>query len=164
MDKRALLNQLAVKLRGQLNVVRRAGTDAQQAARDVATEQEKKADARQSIEFGSLATGHLRRARQITEELDALEHLPLTALARQDRIALGSIVEIEDEETHEGRTFFVLPVGAGEELTGPDGDGLLTVATAHSPIGRAVFGHRQGDSIQVTLQGEPKDWIITYVE
>lgn len=163
MDKRALVNQLSVKLRGQLNVVRRAGTDAQQAVRDVATEQEKKADARQSIEFGSLATGHLRRARQLTEEIEALEHLPAAALGRQERIGIGSIVEIEDEESHEGRTFLVLPVGAGEELT-VDGDGLLTVATAHSPIGRAVVGHRQGDSVQVTLQGEPKDWTITYVE
>jgi transcription elongation GreA/GreB family factor len=38
------------------------------------------------------------------------------------------------------------------------------VVTSHSPIGRAVVGKRQGDAVQVTTHGEPRDWTITYVE
>jgi transcription elongation GreA/GreB family factor len=164
MDKQALLEQLMTRLREQLRVSQRASKDAQQAARDVATAQEKVADARESIEYGALATGHAKRLNQLGEELAALERVRLPPATRRAPVGIGSIVEIEDEETQEGRTFFVLPVGAGQELTGPGGDGLLTVVTPQSPIGRAVVGRLQGDSIQVTTQGEPRDWNITFVE
>jgi transcription elongation GreA/GreB family factor len=78
-------------------------------------------------------------------------------------IAVGAIVEIEDEESGEGRTFFLAPVGAGMTLTGPGGDGLLSVVTPASPIGRAVIGRKVGDVIDVTVDGETREWQISYV-
>jgi transcription elongation GreA/GreB family factor len=53
-------------------------------------------------------------------------------------------------------------VGAGVELTGPDGDGFLSVVTPLSPIGKAVLGRRVGESVDVTVAGEAREWTITF--
>jgi hypothetical protein len=45
-------------------VAKRAGADARDAAKNVATEAEKKEDGRAALEFGSLATGHEQRPRE----------------------------------------------------------------------------------------------------
>ncbi|HXU80396.1 MAG TPA: GreA/GreB family elongation factor, partial [Polyangia bacterium] len=76
-------------------------------------------------------------------------------------VALGAVVEVEDEA--QGKTFFLAPVGAGVELVGPGGDGFLSVVTPHSPVGKAVLGRRVGDTIEVVVQGEPREWTITFV-
>jgi transcription elongation GreA/GreB family factor len=49
-------------------------------------------------------------------------------------------------------------------LTGPGGDGHLSVVTPVSPIGKAVIGKKTGDVIDVTVDGELREWQITYVE
>jgi transcription elongation GreA/GreB family factor len=71
------------------------------------------------------------------------------------------VVEVEDGEC--GRTLFLAPVGAGEELTGPDGDGIFQVVTPGSPFGKALLGKRLNDIVEVTLQGELTEWTISYV-
>ena len=73
------------------------------------------------------------------------------------------MVEIEDAEGGEGRTFFLAPAGAGVSLTGPGGDGFLSVVTPSSPIGRAVLGRKVGETIDVTVDGELREWTITFV-
>ncbi len=74
---------------------------------------------------------------------------------------MGAVVEVEDEA--QGRTFFLAPVGAGIELTGPGGDGFLSVVTPVSPIGKAVMGKRVGETVEVMVQDEAREWTITYV-
>jgi transcription elongation GreA/GreB family factor len=37
------------------------------------------------------------------------------------------------------------------------------VVTPQSPVGRAVLGRRVGDTVEVTVQGEPREWTITFV-
>ena len=71
------------------------------------------------------------------------------------------MVEVEDGD--EGRTFFLAPAGAGIELTGPGGDGYLSVVTPSSPIGRAVLGRTVGDSVEVVVDGEAREWTVTFV-
>ena len=86
-----------------------------------------------------------------------------TALAGTAAIGVGAIVEVEDADSGEGRTFFLAPVGAGITLTGPGGDGHLSVVTPASPIGRAVLGRRNGDVVDITVDGDLREWAITYV-
>ena len=59
---------------------------------------------------------------------------------------------------------FLAPVGAGIELSGPGGDGFLSVVTPSSPIGRAILGRRVGEIIEVMVNGESREWTVTYVE
>ena len=124
-----------------------------------------------TIFFGAFGFGRLRLvfllaakdgAKEITDHiaLDALDAFRPRPLKRGEPIGLGAVVELEDGDC--GRTLFLAPVGAGVELTGPGGDGFLSVVTPHSPIGKAVLGRRVGESIEVTVEGEPREWTITY--
>ncbi len=161
MDKRALIQQLSDRLRATAKMARRASQDAAQEAREGATPAERREDARVALENAGLARGQERRALQAAQDLAALERFRPGDFAPTAAIGPGAIVEVEDEEG--GRTFFLAPVGAGEELTGPDGDGILSVVTPNSPVGRAVLGKRRGDSFEVTVGGEPRELTITFV-
>jgi transcription elongation GreA/GreB family factor len=168
LDKNELLTQLAERLRQSDRLAHRAEAEAREAARSLATEAEKKEDGRAALEFGSLATGQAARARRVQEELKALADFQEAGLPRASRrapIALGSIIDVssEDEEGFAERTFFLLPVGAGTELTGPGGDGFLSVITPASPVGRALLGRRAGDTVEVSLAGEVREWTILEV-
>jgi transcription elongation GreA/GreB family factor len=160
MDKRFLIEQLSEKLRESATVARKAGQAAADEARDGATAAEKRENARVAQEYSGLARGQVARASRAQVEISTLETFRPGPLPRGARIELGAIVEVEDEGM--GRTFFLAPVGAGVELTGPGGDGFLSVVTPLSPVGKAVLGRRVGETVEVTVQGEPHAWTITY--
>lgn len=162
MDKSWLVDQLAGRLRETADTARRAMEGAAREAREGATPAEKREDARVAQEFSGLARGHRARLDRATEELAALEKFRPPRLGPGARVALGAVVEVEDDDS--GRTFFLAPVGAGVELTGPGGDGFLSVVTPASPVGRAVLGRSVGDTVEVSVEGEPREWTITYVE
>ena len=161
MDKQFLVEQLAERLRESASVARRASQSAAEIARDGATPAEKREDARVALEFSSLAKGQTARAARATAELGTLNIFRPAKLAPASPISLGAVVEVEDGE--QGRTFFLAPVGAGIELTGPGGDGFLSVVTPVSPIGKAVLGRRVGDTVEVMVEDEAREWTITYV-
>jgi transcription elongation GreA/GreB family factor len=150
-------------LRDSASVARKAGLAAEEEAREGATAAEKRENARVSQEYSGLARGQMARANRTLAELAALETFrPPARLPARGPVTLGAIVEVEDGSM--GRTFFLAPVGAGVELTGPDGDGFLSVVTPVSPVGKSVLGRRVGDTIEVTVEGEPREWTITFVE
>jgi len=169
MDKQLLVEQLTNHLRASAQVARKAGQAAEEEARDGATAAEKRENARVSQEYAGLARGQKDRANRALAELAALETFhPPARLPARGAVSLGAIVEVEmeDEATSmkQGRTFFLAPVGAGVELTGPGGDGFLSVVTPVSPIGKAVLGKLVGETIEVVVEGEPREWTITFVE
>jgi len=161
MDKQFLVEQLAERLRESASAARKASQAAAETARDGATPAEKREDARVALEFSGLAKGQTARAARVAAELSTLEIFRPAQLAPRSPIALGAVVEVEDEA--QGRTFFLAPVGAGIELTGPGGDGFLSVVTPISPVGKDVLGKRVGDTVEVMVQDEAREWTITYV-
>ena len=161
MDKQFLVEQLAERLRESASVAKKASAAAAEIARDGATPAEKREDARVSLEFSGLAKGQTARAARVAAEISTLDIFRPAKLAPKGAITLGAVVEVEDGE--QGRTFFLAPVGAGVELTGPGGDGFLSVVTPISPIGKAVLGKRVGDTVEVMVQDEAREWTITYV-
>lgn len=166
LDKRTLIDQLLKQLRHADAVTQQAAADSRDAAANLATESEKKEDGRAAIEFGSLATGQAHRSRQLQAAVSALMQLKDDEVPRYSRrtpVGLGALVDVavEDEDGEGGeRTFFVLPAGAGSELTGPGGDGYLSVITPVSPVGRALMGKRVGETVEVQIQGEARVWTI----
>jgi transcription elongation GreA/GreB family factor len=161
MDKRALVEQLSAQIMRSANAAQRAGEEALLEARDGATAAEKREDARVALEGQSLARAQSRRVDKARAELATLETFRPDRFVAGARIAVGAIVEVEDGD--EGRTFFLAPVGAGIELTGPGGDGYLSVVTPASPVGRAVLGRKVGDTIEIQVRDDVKEWTITYV-
>jgi transcription elongation GreA/GreB family factor len=163
MNKSDLVTQLAHKLESSARAALSARDAAAAEARDGATPDEKREDARAAHQLASMGKQQQRRAQTALADADRLLQFRPAALAANAAISVGAIVEIEDAETGEGRTFFLAPVGAGMTLTGPGGDGHLSVVTPVSPIGKAVLGRRSGDVVDVTVEGELREWQITYV-
>jgi transcription elongation GreA/GreB family factor len=163
MDKSELVAQLA----RQLETSARAALSARDAvaaeAREGATPDEKREDARAAHQLASLGRGQQTRAKQALAAADQLLQFRPGRFAPSAAIVVGAVVEIEDADTGEGRTFFLAPVGAGSTLTGPGGDGHLSVATPASPIGKAVMGRRVGDVVDVMVEGDLREWAITFV-
>ncbi len=161
MDKQDLIAQLVGKLQVSARTALAARDAAAVEARDGATPDEKREDARAAHQLGTLGQTQQRRAQQALAEIDALATWkpgPIRAA-----VAVGAIVEIEDVDSGEGRTFFLAPVGAGVTLTGPGGDGLLSVVTPQSPVGAAVLGRKAGDIVEIGHAGEVREWQISYV-
>jgi hypothetical protein len=179
MDKQFLVEQLTTRLRELALTARKAGAAAEEEARVGATASEKRENARVSQEYSGLARAQKERANRTLVELAALEAFRPPPLSARAPISVGAIVELEGEAEPDeqpggraatksrvqalGRTFFLAPVGAGIELTGPGGDGFLSVVTPQSPVGRSVLGRRVGDTVEVVVEGEPREWTITFV-
>jgi len=169
LDKMFFVSQLAQRIKESERVAQRSEAEAREAARSSQTESEKKEDGRAAIEFGSLATGQAARARKAQEELSQLASFTNRGLPKYQArapVGLGAIVDVsiqDDEGELNERTFIVLPVGAGTELSGPGGDGFLSVITPASPVGKALLGKRAGDSVEVVIKGEPREWTVVDV-
>ena len=162
MDKSDLVAQLTAHLTASVRDARVAMEAAAVEAREGATPAEKREDSRVALEQGSLARGHKQRLDRALADLALLEGFAPPRLPKRAPIGPGAIVEVETDDA--GRTFFIAPAGAGTELTGPGGDGFLSVVTPTSPIGRAVLGCRQGDVVEIVAAGQKREWTITYVE
>jgi transcription elongation GreA/GreB family factor len=164
MDKRYLIAQLRQKIADSANIANTASSAAAQQAQTGATPREQRQDSRVAMENTRMARAQAMRAQKAEAELAALDRFnPVAASGTGRRVGLGSLVEIEDDEGL-GRTIFVAPAGAGTTLTGPGGDGFLSVVTPTSPVGRAIRGRLQGDEVDVTVKGEVREWVITYVD
>ncbi|MDB4956350.1 MAG: GreA/GreB family elongation factor [Myxococcales bacterium] len=163
MNKQDLVAQLVRQLEASARSALSARDAAAAEAREGATPDEKREDARAAHQLGTLGKAQQKRAQQALAEVDALARFRPTPLPATSKIAVGAIVEVEDAETGEGRTFFLAPVGAGVTLTGPGGDGVLSVVTPASPLGRAVLGRKTGEVVDITVDGELREWQISYV-
>ena len=163
MDKIQLVAQLVERLEASARTALSARDAAAAEARDGATPDEKREDARAAHQLASLGRAQQRRAQLALAEVDSLAGFRPPPLPSTGAVGVGAIVEIEDADSGEGRTFFLAPVGAGITLTGPGGDGHLSVVTPASPIGRAVLGRRVGDVVDVAVEGDLREWEITFV-
>ena len=150
VDKTFLCEQLGARLRDAVQQAHKAHSEAAQDARS---------GANRAV---NLAKGQALRSVRAREELDALDGFSPQPLPKRAAVTLGALVEVEDDEGA-GRTFFLAPAGAGLELTGPDGDGFFSVVTPASPLGRAVMGKSEGDVVEVTVQGELREYTLTWV-
>jgi transcription elongation GreA/GreB family factor len=148
MDKAFLIGQLAAKLKGIYEQALRAAEDARLEA---------KTGAPRAVNLAAATRQRLEAAQAAWE---AVTDFKPTILRKGERIGLGALVELEDGEG--GKTLFMAPAGAGEELTGPGGDGFLHVVTPGSPIGKGLLGKKVGDVVEVMVKGELAEWDIVY--
>ncbi len=148
MDKTFLVEQLGQKLRSVADQAQRAAEEARVEA---------KTGANRAV---NLAKGIGQREEQAIVDLDALASFRVQPLKKGERIGLGAVVEIENETG--GRTLFLAPAGAGQELAGPGGDGFFQVVTPASPVGKAIFGRRVGEVIEFMVRGEISEWTISF--
>lgn len=150
MDKIYLLEQLTTKLEAAAGQAVRFAAEAQNEAQT---------GAGRAV---NLAKATKDRALAAQAALAAVNGFKPRAFRRNEPIGVGALVEVEDGET--GKTLFLAPAGAGEELTGPGGDGVFFVVSPAAPLGKALLGKRVGDVVETMIRGELTEWTITFAE
>lgn len=144
---------------------RQAELGTAEAADTLQKESRSREDAKHAAEFGRSSISHRKRRERAVRDVDALLAFATSALRDfppTAKVQLGAIVDvsIEDDDGSEERTFFVLPVGAGTELTGPGGDGFLSVVTPKSPVGMGLMGSKVGDSFEISTGDVDREWTV----
>ena len=147
---------------------RKAEVQSAETADAIKKEARRKEDSKSAVEFGRRALEHQTRRARAVRELEIL--LQFTAggirhFSSQAKIEVGALVDVSVEGEAEGeqRTIFLRPVAAGTRLSGPDGDGIITIITPESPVGRALMGAVMGDHFEIVIAGEDTGWTVEFV-
>ena len=166
MDIKAyFVNELKRVYQEQIAAAARAEAESSQEAGQIQSEARRREDAKDAALQGRLAKGHGKRRLRAVSEIESLIAFAEGGFSHfkpSDRIELGALVDvrIEDESGVDERTLFFLPVGAGVELHGPGGDGFVVVVTPKSPVGRALYRSRAGDSFEIIVDGRDREWTV----
>lgn len=149
MNKSDLRASILRQLRQELD--RSSGAAA--LARDEAISEESRAENKwdtHSQEAAYLAEGQARHAAGIGESIELFTTLPLPDFPPEAVIAIGAVVELEDQR---GRSswYFIGPRAGGLEVE--CGGRSILVVTPHSPLGRQLLGKRAGDHVAAPGRG-----------
>ncbi|MBK1832892.1 hypothetical protein [Roseibacillus ishigakijimensis] len=140
--KEQLLGAVQAKLGEELSALERALADSSAAATDPDSKAESKYDTR-SLEMSYLASGQARQAESLREALRELENFALRDFAVTERVEVGALVELEQEG--EWRSYLLLPVGGGLEVT--CGEQQVTTLSPESPLFALLEGRRMGEPL-----------------
>jgi len=110
-----------------------------------------------ALEQSYLARGQAQRVEEVWEGISRVAALPLRVFAEDEPIAVGALVEIEEE----GATSVLLlvPFGGGLRLSGGE-----QVVTPASPLGRALIGRASGETVAIKVAGRTRDLTVRGVE
>lgn len=153
--KANLKAELVARLSGDLAAAERA----QEATREGATHEENKPENdkdTRALEQSYLARGQARRVDELRTELALVQGMPVRALPEDAPIALGALVDVEEEERE--RTLLIAPGGGGATLSGE-----VHVVTPSSPLGRALIGKRSGDDLELRVAGRERSLTVARV-
>jgi transcription elongation GreA/GreB family factor len=144
VDKRRVVELVKERARHDLDVATRA----QRASAQGATHEEARAEGdkdMRSTEASYLARGQAARVDELRETVALLATLPEQALAPDDPARAGALLWVEEDDA---RSLWLLAsLGAGIEVD-VDGERVSVVST-RSPLGRALLGCREGDTVTV---------------
>ena len=114
-----------------------------------------------SLESSYLARGQARRVEALTEALEQLQQLPLTALPPTSPVLRGALVRLEGGDGTR-QALFIAPSGGGEQIVA-DGE-AVTMMTSSSPLGRALLGKTVGASFDFERAGDVQTFTVLSVE
>lgn len=166
--KQHFVEELKTHLGGIVADARQAEVAAAEGQDSILGDARNKDDAKGAAQSARLAGAHRERRERARSEIEKLISFAVSGLKPfrpASKLGLGTLVDVqienpEDPDASEERTLFILPVGAGTELTGPGGDGFISVVTPSSPVGRALQGAEVGDSFDINIAGEDREWTI----
>jgi len=141
MDRHLAIDALRTELRRQLD----AAVAAVRSASDEATGDQSKAEGKydtRSTEASYLARGQAARVGALRSVVGWIETLGARG---SEVVGVGSLVELEDERG--SRHFFMAPGGGGTRVQVEGG--RLVVVSPTAPLGAALMGLREGDSLSL---------------
>jgi transcription elongation GreA/GreB family factor len=154
--KRRLVAELLERLRADHAALARAQRATVAGATSEEAKSEHSKDTR-ALEQTYLARGQAQRVEELSEGLARVAVLPLRVFAADERVAVGAVVEIEEEGA--SSVLLLVPYGGGIRLSGGE-----QVVTPASPLGRALVGRVAGDSVELTVAGRTRALTVLGVE
>jgi len=153
MNKENILNFLKDQLQSEYDQAKEAYESSHSHATSGELKSEGKYDTR-SIEAGYLAGAQKKRVDELEQELKLLDEIDLGL--SPDTVSVGSLVEIEFNEM--ARLYFISSTSGGTMMK--TSDGVILVISAFSPIGVEVIGLTTGDSFDVEIKGESREYTV----
>ena len=147
-DKRELVARWRGCLEDKLDALQRGRDSARAGTRVDGDHRPENRGERASVTSqGYLAHGLAQRIAELKASLTQLDDM---GCARRDKVRVGALVQVEDEDSH----ISWLAIFPGGDATVLEQNGLsLRVLSATSPLARSLAGHDAGDCVEVT-QGE----------
>jgi transcription elongation GreA/GreB family factor len=135
--------------------------NAHRAAMEAATHEEAKPENdkdTRALEQSYLARGEALRVEELKLGLAEVRGMGVRAFRVGDRVALGALVTIDEED--QTTLLWLAPYGGGVRLR----EGRVQVVTPASPLGRALLGKKAGEECELSLAGRTRLLSIRTVE
>ena len=146
-NKRALLQEIVLQLRDELESYARAARAAHAEATDPQSKAENKYDTR-GLEAAYLATGQARRAEAIRQAIANWRQFRPRPYDASKGIQLGALVCLVDSDDKE-QQLFLGPDGGSMKLV--SGAQLVQVISSEAPLGGAMLGKCEGDEVSIQV-------------
>ena len=156
MDKMLTLQLIIDVLQQDLDALQKAVNLAHEGATHPESKAENKYDTR-GLEASYLAHGQAQRAADIAMALKNYQQFLSKATHTSDQVAIGSLLEIEDEQGASRWIWFGAEEGGLKVMSD---DKLVTVVTPYSPLGKVLQGRLQGDFIVLKIEGASQEFEI----
>lgn len=153
--KKALVQELASRLRAELDAMERAQRATVEGATSEEAKPENDKDTR-ALEQSYLARGQARRVEDLRDGVARVGVMPVRPFPEDAAIALGALVTIEEDDADS--VLFIAPYGGGLRLTGGE-----QVVTPASPLGKSLIGKVAGDDCELLLAGRTRAFSIREV-
>jgi len=158
VNKRALIDQIIVKLQNEQTLLSQAALATHAEATNEENKAEDKYDTR-GLEASYLAMGQSKAAEEAAQAVAQFSTLAVRDLKPSEPISLGALVTLGagGRRTH----YFMGPRAGGTEIE-CEGKTVLVI-TPQSPLGRQLMGRLQGDTLQLELGGKRTSQLVASV-
>lgn len=159
MDKKALLEQIRLKLESERLALIAAAKATYEAATHEESKPENEYDTR-GLEASYLAGAQAKRVGDIEEIINICKNLSVKDFTSDIPIAASAVVEVE----YRGRKskIFLMPKGGGISI---EFNGInIQVIAPNSPLGTALLGLKVGDTAMVETEDDVKEYQVLSVD
>ncbi len=156
MDKQKIIDQLFEKVNQELGELKEAYNSTKELIQTGDLKSDGKYDTR-ATEANYLADGQRQRISELEQELELLEEINITA--EQNLVSIGSLVKLEFNNTQ--KYYFVAPTAGGTMLN-IDGEVVLVISV-FSPIGDGALGIESGDSFEVEINNDLREYKVLQI-
>ncbi len=157
-----LKKQIVQRILDQLEVDRKLLVGAAIEAREAATHEESKAEDKydtRGLEASYLAGAQAKRAAEIEQLMRVYESMPILEFRADDPIGMTALVEVKN--LLKKTLYFIVPKGGGVSLT--LGEKTIQIISPASLLGEELIGKKTGESFEVEIQKQMREYQILSV-
>jgi len=157
--KKRLISHLITELEANYQIALTAAKRAHSTATDKENIAENKYDTL-GLEAAYLAQGQAKRAVECCAELEAVNKLPAVDYSSSDEIAIGTLVNLTDEDEQQ-LSLFLAPVAGGLKFVFEQRN--IIVITPSSPLGKNLLGKLVGDEFEFVAGQHKRNYRISSI-